>query len=175
MPGRKPLDIDLELLQKIISEIEAGDSPPKTRTELWKAVAARYPIKVSPQTLMMKAEKNNFSIATPKGIRGTSLTEARASIKNKRRPRKFLKGAEPEVREKFERLGENTVEKLLAGNLKAAVKAFCWDCMGESKKEVSLCASYSCPMWPHRPWQQQASPVEEKKLFPLEVVSDAGN
>lgn len=170
MAGRKPLDIDLTLLQKIISEVETGDDKPDTRAKLWKAVAERYPLKVSAQTLMMKAEKNNLAVSTPKGARGYKLKEARAKATKDRRPRKFLKNAEPEVKERFSQLGTNLVDKLLAGNLKAAVKSFCWDCCGGSKKEVSLCTAYSCPLWPHRPWQRQ--PEETRRSHPLQTVAD---
>lgn len=44
-------------------------------------------------------------------------------------------------------------DKAMAGNsLKAAVKAFCLECVQWDKKEVKLCNSVACPLFPYRPF-----------------------
>lgn len=34
-----------------------------------------------------------------------------------------------------------------------AIRAYCYDCCGGVKAEVTLCPSTNCPLWLHRPWQ----------------------
>ena len=54
----------------------------------------------------------------------------------------------------------NPVEKAKAnpGSLKLAIRAHCWTCCGAgadpgTKFHVRDCRSFSCALWPHRPWQ----------------------
>ena len=35
---------------------------------------------------------------------------------------------------------------------RAAMHAFCLDCTGWDRKEVRLCTSYACPLFPYRPY-----------------------
>lgn len=46
------------------------------------------------------------------------------------------------------------VEAVLKGSLKAAIKLKCIDCCCGDKKEVSLCTSYTCPLYRFRPYQK---------------------
>ena len=39
------------------------------------------------------------------------------------------------------------------GSRKFAIEAFCWACMGESKKLVKECASKICQLHAARPWK----------------------
>ena len=52
---------------------------------------------------------------------------------------------------------KNPKEKALANpnSLRAAINHYCWDCSGESKKEVGKCRVTSCPLHKHRPWQNK--------------------
>ena len=36
-----------------------------------------------------------------------------------------------------------------------AIRAYCYDCCGGVKTEVTLCPSTNCPLWLHRPWQSK--------------------
>lgn len=39
----------------------------------------------------------------------------------------------------------------------AGIKGFCLACVGFLKNEVRGCTSYGCPLWPHRPYQDDRS------------------
>ena len=39
-------------------------------------------------------------------------------------------------------------------SLKAAVKAFCMECVGWQREEVRLCTALACPLYPYRPFRQ---------------------
>ncbi len=38
-------------------------------------------------------------------------------------------------------------------SFRAAVKAFCHECVGWQRQEVTLCTSLACPLWAVRPFQ----------------------
>ena len=45
-----------------------------------------------------------------------------------------------------------TFERAYAGkSLRAAVNAFCCECMGFDASEIKLCTAPACPLWPYRP------------------------
>lgn len=52
------------------------------------------------------------------------------------------------------------VENAGAQSLKAAIRNHCLRCSGESIKEVHLCTSVTCPVWPVRPVSSLASGAE---------------
>ncbi|OAI40195.1 hypothetical protein AYO40_05050 [Planctomycetaceae bacterium SCGC AG-212-D15] len=58
-----------------------------------------------------------------------------------------------EQRKRFPRMALPIIEKAERGSLPAAVKLMCLDCVGWVKQEVRDCASHSCPLYPHRPFQ----------------------
>jgi len=46
-------------------------------------------------------------------------------------------------------------DKAMRGrSLKSAVHAFCLECVGWQRKEVELCTSPACPLFPYRPYQE---------------------
>ena len=50
-----------------------------------------------------------------------------------------------------------TYVKAMEGrSLAAAVKACCSECVGWKRKEVRLCTSLACPLYPYRPYQEHA-------------------
>lgn len=45
-------------------------------------------------------------------------------------------------------------DRAMSGNsLRAAANSFCLECVMWQREEVRLCPSYSCPLWPYRPYQ----------------------
>jgi len=43
-------------------------------------------------------------------------------------------------------------DRAMEGNSrKAGIKSFCLECMGWVRKEVELCTSPACPLYPYRP------------------------
>ena len=40
-----------------------------------------------------------------------------------------------------------------SGSKSAAIKAFCLHCTGCQKQVIRSCTSYGCPLYPHRPYQ----------------------
>lgn len=40
-------------------------------------------------------------------------------------------------------------------SLRAAINAKCWDCCCQSRTEVGLCESETCPLWNLRPWTKK--------------------
>lgn len=40
-------------------------------------------------------------------------------------------------------------------SLRASITAFCWLCVGESRKEVTNCTAKNCPLYKVRPWQSK--------------------
>ncbi len=50
-----------------------------------------------------------------------------------------------------------TYEKAMTGKSRtAAVKAFCEECVGYVRKEVTLCTDRRCPLYPYRPYRSAA-------------------
>jgi len=61
----------------------------------------------------------------------------------------------------LEKSRQNPKSKVLA------IRAYCFDCCGGVKSEVTLCPSKNCPLWLHRPWSKSSkdeSEVEEETL-----------
>lgn len=47
-----------------------------------------------------------------------------------------------------------TYEKAMTGKSRGAgIKAFCSECVGYDRKEVSLCTDTGCPLYPYRPFR----------------------
>lgn len=60
------------------------------------------------------------------------------------------------------------LEKLYAraacGNSRAAaIKGFCLECMGYSRKDVEKCGATECPLFPYRPYQVADEADDEVK------------
>lgn len=66
-------------------------------------------------------------------------------------------GQMPVVKTPIEKLQDNPT------SLRKAITAFCWLCVGESRKEVTNCTTKNCPLYKVRPWQSKSG---------SEVVSD---
>lgn len=66
------------------------------------------------------------------------------------------KGVKAKVLDPIEKAKQNPKSKVLA------IRAYCWDCCGGVKAEVTLCPSNTCPLWLHRPWQSKSEDTEEE-------------
>ena len=55
-----------------------------------------------------------------------------------------------------------------------AIKSYCYDCAGESNREVSLCTAFDCQLWPFRTGAKSGTKVylsrmsTAKKNYPEE-------
>lgn len=65
------------------------------------------------------------------------------------------KGIKATVLDPMEKAKQNPKSKVLA------IRAYCYDCVGGVKAEVTACPSTSCPLWLHRPWQKKECEEEE--------------
>lgn len=58
-----------------------------------------------------------------------------------------------------------------------AVRAMCLQCMGGSPREVLLCASANCPLWPFRmgtdPWREKREMSDEQRAASIERLAAA--
>ena len=39
-------------------------------------------------------------------------------------------------------------------SLRLAITAFCWECVGQVRQDVTGCTATKCPLYPMRPWQK---------------------
>ncbi len=61
--------------------------------------------------------------------------------------------------------------KAMAGkSLRAAVNAFCLECVTWDHREVGLCTSSQCPLYPYRPYKQK-----KKNIVIQDSVGGDGN
>lgn len=67
------------------------------------------------------------------------------------------KGVKPVVLDPMEKARQNPKSKTLA------IRAYCFDCCGGNKQEVTLCPSKNCPLWVHRPWQKNSKEETEEE------------
>jgi len=56
----------------------------------------------------------------------------------------------------IEKARQNPKSKVLA------IRAFCWDCVGGVKAEVTNCPSNNCPLWLHRPWSKNSKGEDDE-------------
>ncbi|KPJ68577.1 MAG: hypothetical protein AMJ43_00045 [Coxiella sp. DG_40] len=50
-------------------------------------------------------------------------------------------------------------------SMKAAIKAFCLECVCWQKEEVRLCTDLGCPLYPYRPYKNSANRYPERRSF----------
>jgi len=92
----------------------------------------------------VKGPGQNLTLPTPyQNLSGESRAKAEKRITRRR----------DDIPKPYRR----TYDRALSGrSLKAAVKAQCLECMGWQREEVRACASYPCPLWPYRDYQESA-------------------
>ena len=59
-------------------------------------------------------------------------------------------------------------------SMKAAIKAFCLECVGWQKEEVRLCTSLACPLYPYRPYKNSSKQAFQVVSFAAESQNSAG-
>lgn len=66
---------------------------------------------------------------------------------------------------------QKTYDKAMTGRSRpAGVKAFCCECCGYDRSEVSLCTDHTCPLYPYRPFR---SAVAVRKARELDAAKKA--
>ena len=61
-------------------------------------------------------------------------------------------------------------------SMKAAIKAFCLECVCWQKEVVRLCTSFACPLYPYRPYKNDSKEVDNRTGFGAELKkSDKGD
>lgn len=58
-------------------------------------------------------------------------------------------------------------------SLRAAVKAFCLECVGWKREEVAACTALACPLWPVRPFQRSETLNDGPSLTPEATIPGA--
>lgn len=59
---------------------------------------------------------------------------------------------------------QKTYAKAMTGKSRgAAVKAFCQQCCGYERKEVTLCTDKECPLYPYRPYRSSTAIKQAKE------------
>ena len=58
------------------------------------------------------------------------------------------------LREMPETCRNRYVKAMRGRSVASAVKAFCLECMGWSRREVKACTAQACPLYPYRPFQR---------------------
>ena len=53
-------------------------------------------------------------------------------------------------------------------SMKAAIKAFCLECVCWQKEEIRLCTDLACPLYPYRPYKNRANRCSERRSFSVE-------
>ena len=57
---------------------------------------------------------------------------------------------------------------------KAAIKAFCLECVQWQKEDVRLCSDLACPLYPYRPYENRANHSDNRAGSSLESQNSAG-
>lgn len=55
---------------------------------------------------------------------------------------------------------------------RAAMHAFCLECMGWAREEVRLCTSYACPLFPYRPYTDAQDAPDGGDMAPESTISE---
>jgi hypothetical protein len=154
--GRKPIPVDKDILQNVISVVESSGEGFASRSQLWKAVADTEwakRIKLSPQVAMLKANTFGLQIKTPKGKKGRSPGSGPVPNAGKRTSKRIPLDVVAEMKKEFVSSLHGKIDRAAMGSMKAAIALKCIECSGGYKKEVSLCRLRTCPLWVFRPYQ----------------------
>jgi hypothetical protein len=66
-------------------------------------------------------------------------------------------------RAQIPRIHQANYDKAMRGrSMKAAIKAFCLECVCWQKEEVRLCTSFACPLYNYRPYKNDSKEVDNR-------------
>lgn len=68
----------------------------------------------------------------------------------------------------------NYKKAMMGKSMKAAIKAFCLECIQWQKEEVRLCTDLGCPLYPYRPYKNRANRASEELSFGVKSQNSAG-
>jgi hypothetical protein len=173
--GRKPIIVDEKEFREALDLLESSTTF-QSRRALWVAFeqtefCRKRGIKVA--TIINRVKEFNIEVKTPAGKRGASLESFRAAGIPLRKGKKVIptdviEKIKKHVPEKYHK----KLEKIQTGSLKSAIFLKCMDCSTYNMREVSRCTVYGCPLWPHRPFQnnKQGSPYTEEKVVDSDTL-----
>lgn len=164
--GRIPTILDKGEFQTALTELETSNTF-SNRSALWVAFCetqyakTRIPRPLTPATALAKARDMGIDVKTPIGKRGHDKGTVVV-----RKGRALPDDAAAAVTKDFDKKYNGTVQKLISGSLKAAVKLKCLDCCCQQRVEVAKCTSIGCPLWNFRPYKNKNSLTPEgRKLI----------
>lgn len=129
-----------------------------SRSALWAAVIQQAGMPtMTPQTAMLKAQTWGCVVSTPVGKKGraagTGMPAEAIAKRGKKRKRIFPLDLVAPLKNAAGPANSNLADRVIAGNVRAAVKLNCLICSGHSKKEVALCCCTECPFYTMRPFK----------------------
>ena len=66
-----------------------------------------------------------------------------------------LKSRQQQIAERLSQIPESQrrtyIKAVRRKSMAAAVKSFCYECMGHEREEVKVCSDLACPLWMYRP------------------------
>jgi len=162
--GRKKLEIDRDVFQRVVSKLEENQTFPNT-SALWKAVEGtdwamqQSPRPLTAQVAYMRARELGIVTKTLPGKRGGTMTEERIanmrSARSGRKPRaekmRVFAPTFKEMRATYPTNLSATIDRAEKGSLRAAITLKCLECCAFQRVEVRNCACPGCSLYPHRP------------------------
>lgn len=162
--GRKKLEIDKVVFQRIVNELEAKQEFVNP-SALWVAVCETDwakgldPRPLTPAVAYMRAHQLNIVTKTKSGKRGGTMTEERIAKmregRGTRRPRsekmQFFASTFEAMRSSYPSQYLPLIAKAEKGSLRAAITLNCIECSGFNRAEARQCEITSCALYPHHP------------------------
>jgi len=66
-----------------------------------------------------------------------------------------------QIPESQQRIYQKAVQRK---SMAAAVKSFCYECMGYQREEVKVCSDLGCPLWAYRPGRSVSKKAKIERL-----------
>jgi len=164
MPRIKTI-VDKELLQEAINQVEETTTFPNLTT-MQEAAANKYNElktddlkEINKSIVYLRIKEFGLSYKTVKGKRGRSKGFGSGNGKRTARKKKFA--SDPMILKSLDAIDEHfkddsfdsKLKKLRNGSMRAAITLYCIDCCGGQRAEVARCSSYSCPLFPFKPYK----------------------
>ena len=74
-----------------------------------------------------------------------------------------------ERREQMPKIHRANYDKAMSGrSMKAAIKAFCLECVCGQKEEVRLCTDLACALYPYRPYKNSSNRHSKQRSLGVE-------